>query len=43
MSKNYASLTKDLAALIICSAILAGCNTLDRLANVGDALSLIHI
>ena len=43
MPKNYVTLTKNLTALLMSSAMLAGCNTLERLANVGDAPSMTDI
>lgn len=43
MPRNYSSLTKNLAALLMSSTMLASCNALDRLANVIDAPSMTDI
>ena len=43
MPRNYRSLTHRLTAILLAGTMLAGCNALDRLANVGEEPSMTDI
>ncbi|MDA0655767.1 MAG: flagellar basal body L-ring protein FlgH [Proteobacteria bacterium] len=43
MPRNYNSLTKKLATLLLGGTMLAGCNALERLANVGSTPDMSEI